>query len=295
LLSSEVPWENFLVIIKSKSKLKPLCRGLSLHNFDLNIKAYFSFKIYNNHFGFVKTIKIISVGIVFLLMVLDSKAILVSDSMNVYLFPGQGSDYRIFGNLNIGEGFNISYINYPVPDKNMNMQDYARLLAQQIDTNRPFILIGVSLGGMLCSELCNFLHPEKVILISSAKCRAELPARYKFMKYLPVNKIIPAGMLKAGAFVAQPLFERDRNKEKDTFKAMLHAKNSRFLKRTISMIVNWEQVVYSEKIIHIHGNKDHTLPLKRIKADYLVENGSHMMALTRGDELGKLIQQILSK
>jgi hypothetical protein len=47
-------------------------------------------------------------------------------------------------------------------------------------------------------------------------------------------------------------------------------------------------------MIHIHGTDDHTLPIKNVKADYIIEGGSHMMVLTRGEEINQLIIKILA-
>lgn len=53
------------------------------------------------------------------------------------------------------------------------------------------------------------------------------------------------------------------------------------MKREVDMIVNWNRVSYSDKIIHIHGNKDNTLPIFEVNPDYVIDNGSHVMAYTR--------------
>lgn len=73
--------------------------------------------------------------------------------MNLYLFTGLGADERLFENLRFESEFNIIYVEYPVPEADVNMTDYAKLLGQQIDSSQPFGLIGVSIGGMICSEL----------------------------------------------------------------------------------------------------------------------------------------------
>ena len=71
------------------------------------------------------------------------------------------------------------------------MAQYARKLIPKIDTSASFILIGVSLGGMVAAELNEILHPLQTIIISSAKNRHELPKRYKFMRVLPLYKLFP--------------------------------------------------------------------------------------------------------
>ncbi len=147
---------------------------------------------------------------------------------------------------------------------------------------------------MICSELNELLNPEKVIIISSAKNRSELPVRYRFQKYIPVYALFPGKLLHWGAKLMQPLVEPDRNKNKEAFKAMLYAKDPIYLKRTIGMIINWDNRKNSKKIYHIHGTKDHTLPYRKIKhVDHTIKKGSHMMTLTRADELSAVLNVLL--
>ena len=212
----------------------------------------------------------------------------------VYFFSGQGSDERIFEKINLTTNFQIVHVNYPIPKKGATMAEYAREISLQIDTTQKYIFIGVSLGGMICSELADFLTPEKIIIISSAKSRKELPFRYRFQKSIPVNKIVPKSLIKMSAQVLQPLVEPDRKMNKDIFKSMLKRKDAKYYKRTVNMIINWDREVTNSKIIHIHGTNDHTIPIRNVRANFIVEGGSHMMTLTRGEEVNDLIQSILT-
>lgn len=211
----------------------------------------------------------------------------------IYLIPGQGADSRQFKNLSIDAKFEIRHIKYFTPEKGSNMTDFAKALATQIDTTRRFILAGVSLGGMLATEMGDFLQPEKIILISSAKCRNEFPGRYKIQRAVPIYRWVPAGLVKSGAKFLQPIVEPDRKFDTVTFKSMLNDKDPLFLKRTVAMILEWGRTAYRPDIIHIHGDNDHTLPGKNVKYNYLVENGSHMMVLTKADEISDLINDLL--
>ena len=215
--------------------------------------------------------------------------------MIVYYIPGQGADHRLFNNIDLGENYEVRFVKYEIPNRGERMKAYARRLATQIDTSQSFVLVGTSLGGMLATEMNDFLKPEKTIIISSAKSRKELPHRYRFQRVVPLHKLVPKGMMKWGAKVMQPIVEPDRNKEKETFKSMLEDKDKRFMKHSVNMIINWKRERYNEKIIHIHGDKDNTLPIKKVKYDYLIKDGSHMMTLTRGKDLSQLLLNILEK
>lgn len=212
----------------------------------------------------------------------------------IYFFPGQGSDKRIFDSLKIDPSFKKVFIEYPVPKRGTSLKEFAKELSAQIDTTKSFVLVGVSLGGMLCCEMNEYLDPQKVVIISSAKNRKELPFRYRFQRFIPLYAIFPPIFLRGGAKIMQPLVEPDRKKNKKTFKAMLRDKDPKFIKRTIRMIVNWQKKESVKKICHIHGTKDHTLPYRKIKrVDHTIKKGSHMMTLTRPKEMSDVLNQIL--
>ena len=213
-------------------------------------------------------------------------------SQTIYLLPGQGSDSTLFSKLTFPEKYEVKQIKYITPYEDETMQAYAKRLSTQI-ADYEFILIGVSLGGMLSTELTELVNPLKTIIISSAKSQYELPKRYHFQKKIPLYKLFGPRINKIGAKVLQPLVEPDRNKEKEAFKAMLDRKDPIFLNRTIAMIINWDRTKHNPDIIHIHGDNDHTLPHRNIEFDYLVSDGSHMMTLTRAEEISKILCKVL--
>lgn len=211
----------------------------------------------------------------------------------IYLIPGQGGDQRLFNNLTFDESFEVKHIHFETPPEGISIKEYAIILANQIDTSRPFILVGVSLGGMIASEMTEFLQPEKTIIISSAKNCQELPGRYRFQQSVPLYRLVSSRMAKVGAQILQPIVEPDRRREKETFIKMLKAKDPEFLRRTIGMIINWNKEENQSGIIHIHGNKDKTIPIRNVEYHYLVKGGSHMMVLTKGEEISQILHLIL--
>ena len=220
----------------------------------------------------------------------------IADPITIYCFPGQGSDARLFESLKPAPGYEIRVIEYGTPGAGMSMSDFARHLSEQIDTSKPFVLVGVSLGGMICTELSEILTPEKTIIISSAKNRNELPMRYRFHRDFPVYKLIPGSFLLASARILQPIVEPDRNTNKEIFQSMLSAKDPVYMERTIDMIINWDRKENTRSIFHIHGTKDHTLPIRNIKSPtYIVDEGSHMMTLTKGEEISRILNSILAQ
>jgi pimeloyl-ACP methyl ester carboxylesterase len=216
------------------------------------------------------------------------------DVTRVYLFPGEGSDERIFAKFSFDSAYEAVHVVLPVPEPGMNMKAYAKVISRQIDTGGSYIFIGVSFGGMICQELAEYMQPEKIIIISSAKSTRELPFRYTFQRVVPLNKCVPQSWVKRGARILQPIVEPDRKLHAEVFNSMLDSKTPEYYKRTVDMILNWDRTKVNNAVIHIHGSNDHTIPIRNVKADYVIEGGSHMMTLTRGDEINTLIQSILA-
>jgi len=215
------------------------------------------------------------------------------EKTNLYLLAGQGADERLFKNLVFSDEYDVQYIEYSTPTYETSLAEYACTLSNQIDQTKSFVLLGVSLGGMLATEMCDFLNPEKTIIIASAKNIDELPRTFKFQKKVPLYKLAGKKNVKWGAKFLRPIFEPDGRKEKDTYNAMLDDKDPEFLLRTIPMIMTWERKQSCDQIIHIHGTKDHTIPFKNVNSDYAVEGGSHMMTLVASDELNVILSEIL--
>jgi pimeloyl-ACP methyl ester carboxylesterase len=214
----------------------------------------------------------------------------------IYCFPGQGADRRQFDRLTLDSSFRIEVIEYPAPQKSQTMASFAGELAKRIDTSQPYVLLGVSLGGMLCVELTEILDPKKTIIISSARNRNEYPFQYRFQRNLPFYRAIPGIMILAGAKFLQPIVEPDRRQYPELFKSMLAGKDANYMKRTVELIITWDRTSNSKPIWQIHGTNDHTLPIHGIKApDYIIENGSHMMTVTRANEISKILNEILTE
>ncbi|HMJ70124.1 MAG TPA: alpha/beta hydrolase [Cyclobacteriaceae bacterium] len=220
---------------------------------------------------------------------------IADDRTTVYLFPGQGADHRLFSKFCLDPAYHVVHIKYPEPGPNETVRSYANAIAGQIDPEGRYAFVGVSLGGMICADVATMMKPEKVIIISSARCRKELPLLYRLQSKIPINRMLPAKWLKWGAQFIQPFWEPDCKNGRDTFLSMQRAKTPEYYKRTIDMIINWDREKPLDSAIHIHGTHDRTLPIGSLKPDYVIEGGSHLMTLTRGEEICKLVNEIMAK
>lgn len=211
---------------------------------------------------------------------------------NLYLIPGQGSDGRLFQQLDLS-GFETKILEFPIPEKKGSMASFAQIMASQIDTSRPFSIIGVSLGGMVAVEIGKVLPAEEIILIASAKTKDELPRYSRFFKKVPIHRVWGGRFYKFRTFLLQPLWEPMDKSSQKIWRDMLRKKDPRFMKRALRCIIEWDNDSYGDNVYHIHGTKDRTIRFKRVDADFTVQGGTHVMTMTKPAEISEAIHQIL--
>lgn len=222
----------------------------------------------------------------------------LSTKYTVYCIPGLGVNELLFKNLRITdkEGTLIQpvFIQWESPFKNESLPAYAMRLSKQIDQLKPFVLIGVSFGGMCAIEIAKQLNPLKTILISSSKTKHELPSLLKVLMLLPVYYLLNDSHYLKGAWIFRKRPGVHKGIEKE-FKESLTPPPPNFFARTIHMIVNWKNEFIPANVIHIHGTADNVLPyMKNMQYDYTIKDGSHLMILDKADEISKIISSLHS-
>lgn len=208
--------------------------------------------------------------------------------MNIYGISGLGADKRVFDKLSLDHS--ISCIDWIEPLKNELIEAYAKRLSKVIDTSAPFILIGVSFGGIMAIELGKYVTPALTILISSATNKLDLKSFYRLAGKLKLTKVIPHQLYQMPIAVATYLFGTE---EKQLLKDILKDTDPKFTKWAITALTTWQNIQSPTNCIKINGNKDRLIPFR--KADYSIENGHHFMIVDKADEISNIINQEISK
>ena len=62
---------------------------------------------------------------------------------------------------------------------------------------------------------------------------------------------------------------------------------------SLDAIINWKQPERLPGLIHLHGSKDHMLPLRYTRPDYVIKDGGHLMVFTKAEEVNKILGEVL--
>ncbi|RNL74423.1 alpha/beta hydrolase [Sinomicrobium pectinilyticum] len=212
----------------------------------------------------------------------------------VYFMPGMAASPLIFENIRLPEDrFEIHYLEWMLPLENESLKNYALRMCVHIKHEAP-VLIGVSFGGMLVQEMVAYVNPRKVIIISSVKCREELPAKMLFARYTRAYKLLPTGLINNVELLAKYAFGEAVTKRIQLYEKYLSVRNKKYIDWAIDAIVCWDRDEILPGIIHIHGDKDPVFPIARIKDCIRIDKGTHIMIINRykwfNEHLSSLIE-----
>jgi pimeloyl-ACP methyl ester carboxylesterase len=176
------------------------------------------------------------------------------------------------------------------------LTDYAARLAATIDTPPPFVIGGVSFGGMVALELARHVRPLAVILIASCRSPSLLPRHCRHLSAFA--QLLPAATFTSAAarsrFVTSRFGLRTRE-ERQLFGDMLRATPPAFVQWACRAIFDWPGAAdLNVPVRHIHGAHDRIIPLRCVQPDVVVPDAGHLLNVTHRDDVNAFIDATIA-
>ncbi len=216
--------------------------------------------------------------------------------MNVYFVSGLGANKEAFKYISLPDKYIINYIEWKQPDKNESLESYAERMSSEVNILMPFILVGLSFGGIIVQEMNRFIQPVKTILISSIKDRVEMPLLLKFSSRTSIHKVIPIQFFTNDKLLSYSFFRNIyyTKKKAPDFNSFFTNRDPYYLRWSINKIVNWKSSVKIKELYHIHGDNDVVFPHKKLKGEiHLIPKGSHIMIMQRAKPVNEILNKII--
>ena len=205
--------------------------------------------------------------------------------MNLYFISGLGADKSAFSRIDL-RGVNIHHIEWVEHSKSKNLISYSKKLLPQFDTSSPFVIVGLSFGGIIAQELNKLIKPEKTIIISSVYHHTQFPWFYRLGKWI-VPLVPNAFFMRTNSFINYLFGAKGKNTT--VLDNIMRANNPQFVKWCVNNLLKWKKKGDTPNLISIHGTNDKIIPFH--KCDYKIENGSHFMVYSKAKEVEKILQQ----
>lgn len=212
---------------------------------------------------------------------------------HIYCISGLGADFSIFENIRIPNVV-LHPISWEMPLANETLPEYAQRLSSQI-WHEDAVLLGVSFGGMLATEISRIKPIKQTIIVSSCKCRRELPYYLRLAGSLRLHQVVPYWLVTKSSVLNRFLFDIKTTKEELLLKRlMLKHSDPLWLQRAVHMILNWQNNEVPDGLFHIHGRKDKLLLPSKVQADVWLQDGGHFMIWNKAEEISSIISKLLN-
>ncbi len=214
--------------------------------------------------------------------------------MNVYFISGMCVNCQVFDGIELPSGFQKKYIEWRMPTGEETLLEYAQIMAEEIDRELPFILVGYSLGGVVMQEINRFLSPVKNILISSIKSKEEIPYLFRVAKASHIPEYIPKELYVTNKSLSSLFIRLVYNMSGEEVLKYVSYTSPAYMKWATCQITNWQPKMECDNLYHIHGTKDQIFPYRLVKDLYVtIEGGDHLMVMKRPADVGQAISRIL--
>ena len=211
----------------------------------------------------------------------------------IYCISGLGADEKAFSKLKI-KGFELKIIPWLMPQPGETLEHYAGRMCLEIKEEEP-VLMGLSFGGMVCTEIAKQIPVKKIILISSIKSAKELPLWMKTVAALKLHKIIPLKSTKLTEPMQNSFLGVTNEEDKAVAANYRRNVDNIYINWAVNQALNWKNSWQHPNIYQVHGDKDKMFPVKNIKDSYIIKDGGHFMIMNKADEVSNCINMILEK
>lgn len=209
----------------------------------------------------------------------------------IYCISGLGADERAFSKLKI-EGYELQVIRWLQPGANETIESYASRMRSAIKEDNP-VLMGLSFGGMLCTEIAKQIPVKKIILVSSIRCSKELPFWMKAVAALRLHKIFPLRSTKFTQPFQNRMLGAETAEERSLAAIFRKEVGLPFTKWAIHQAITWKNNWQHPSVYQIHGDNDHMFPIRYCKPDQVIPQGGHFIIMNRATEVSSFVNSIL--
>ncbi|HEV7621349.1 MAG TPA: alpha/beta hydrolase [Flavisolibacter sp.] len=214
--------------------------------------------------------------------------------MKVYFLSGIAADSRLFKYIKLPIGYDAVFLDWIKPKRDESIDEYSKRLMENISAEEKFVIVGLSMGGIVATEIANIYKPIATIILGSVSTSDQLPPYYKWLNRLKVNKMIPGNFYKWAAALKHR-FSNENKEDKDIIIKMIRQADPDFIYWGINAVPKWNNLVKPNPLFHIHGTRDEVFPINFTRPTHVIKKGGHLLAISHPEEINSILKEILKK
>jgi pimeloyl-ACP methyl ester carboxylesterase len=180
-------------------------------------------------------------------------------------------------------------IHWLPPQLGESLPLYAERLAKTVAIDGPFIVCGVSFGGLVARELAYILKAQKCVLISTIRSPSELPPSWRTLRMLAVPYLLEM-LLAVVGFVTNCIPSRLRSSSVSPL-AKFVGPHGRWYRWATAAVLRWQPRGELDQIptIQIHGAEDRTFPIAFTRPEIIIPHAGHVLPLSHPEDLAGIL------
>ena len=211
----------------------------------------------------------------------------------IYFISGLGADWRMFQFLKLPEYLPLQQVHWIAPlSVDEPLTSYVQRLKEQITEPEP-VLVGLSFGGVVAIELSKLVKPKATIIISSLATSHALPWYYRLLGKTRLQHWMPFKLMQATHPLAPFFLGAHTRPERKLLKAVITEIDKKFLRWSLSRLLDWNQPEAIPGLIQLHGTSDLVLPYRYRPGIITIPKGEHLMVMHRAAEISAILSKIL--
>ena len=213
--------------------------------------------------------------------------------MNCYFISGMGADRRIFKYIRLPAPIEPVFLDWIPFRKEEGLSEYALRLSRKINQDQPYMIVGLSLGGILAVEIARRYSPLCTVLLSSIPVSGQLPRYFRVADKLGLLDLLSPSFFMQAA-VAKRLFTRESREDKALIREMIRDSDPEFIRWAMRAVLRWNNSTAPQPLLHLHGSRDEVFPIWLTKPTHPIRGGGHLLLLTHAKEVNDLLEMLLA-
>lgn len=210
------------------------------------------------------------------------------------LYSGLAADCSVFAPQKLAfPGLVVP--DWPIPNYSETLDQYARRLAAELPKDGRLILGGASFGGIVSLHVAEHVRAHAVVLIGSVQSPSELPRYAKWARPLKsLIRYLPVRSLQSCCLPLLLLIARLQFTHLVNLMRQFQNADPIVIKWSLMRILDWRDCPQPTcPIVHIHGKRDHVLPMRYTNPDHVVLDGGHVLSLSNPREVNAVIAKVI--
>ncbi len=213
------------------------------------------------------------------------------EKKKLYIISGLGADFKVLEKLKFPDSFEVVFLDWLMPEKGEQFQDYVMRFAEKIDDRKPFCLLGYSFGGLIVQEINKIKRAEKIVILGSIRSEKEKSKFIKAGELTGLPKYLPVRLFNDSSAKVYSMIRKFIDPKNPKLLQYFTVRDPYYLKWSIEKITAWKSEETPE-VIQILGDRDIVFPISRCRPDFIIKGGTHLFPATRSKEVSAILEKV---